>query len=77
MSLDPSNDLRRNCAVRIKAGNFANFVGYLDRVDVTNQVAVVMLVINGRGTPVELSIGQIERIEEPPGFERAKFSCKS
>ena len=77
MSDDHSRDLSLNCVVRVKAGNFADFVGYIDRLDAANQVAIVMILVYGRGTPVECTIGDLERIEEPPGFDRSKFSCQT
>jgi transcription antitermination factor NusG len=46
--------------VRITRGNFANYVGRIDSLDVEGGIATVMLQIYGRGTPVELSIEEIE-----------------
>lgn len=46
--------------VRITSGNFANYVGRIDSLDKGGGIATVMLQIYGRGTPVELSIEEIE-----------------
>jgi len=52
----------RNDSVRITEGAFANFNGVVDEVNDDRETLKVMVTIFGRGTPVELQFGQVEKI---------------
>lgn len=48
--------------VKITDGPFANFVGYVDEVDMDHGRLRVMVSIFGRHTPVEISFSQAEKV---------------
>jgi transcriptional antiterminator NusG len=48
--------------VKITEGPFANFVGYVDEVDMDHGRLRVMVSIFGRHTPVEISFSQAEKV---------------
>ena len=49
-------------AVRIVDGPFANFVGSIDDIDMTEQKVRVLVSMFGRDTPVELDFEQVEKL---------------
>lgn len=48
--------------VRIVNGPFANFVGSIDEIDMTEQKVRVLVSMFGRDTPVELDFEQVEKL---------------
>jgi len=48
--------------VKIVEGAFANFTGYIERIESEKGRAIVMVSIFGRATPVELEYWQLERV---------------
>jgi transcriptional antiterminator NusG len=53
---------QKNDSVKITEGAFANFNGVVDDVNEDKETLKVMVTIFGRGTPVELEFGQVEKI---------------
>lgn len=51
--------------VRVLEGRHANFCGEVRAIDVSSQVATVAIVLFGRETPVEVSIGELAAAERP------------
>ena len=77
MSTDSSNDFPLNCIVQFKAGNFRGHIGHIHSLDASKQVAVALISIHDRTTPVEVALGDLEEIQEPAGFKRANLGCQT
>lgn len=54
-------EFRKGDHVKVKDGPFQNFQGTVDKILAGRDVAVVMLEIFGRHTPLELEFREIER----------------